>query len=204
MSAEIILLLSGICPQSSKVDMMFSDDDKKIMLNAAREVLTVCVKGEEVKMPESLSKLESEAMGIFVTLHTRKGELRGCIGYLEGIKPLRDAIMDMTIAAATEDPRFKPVSEEELGDVMLEISLLSPLRKIESPDELEIGKHGLVISRGHNKGLLLPQVATENNWDRKTFIEHTCEKARLPRDAWKLDDTEISIFSAEVFEENYD
>ena len=180
---------------------MFSDDDKKIMLSAAREVLTVCVKGEEVKMPESLSKLNSEPMGIFITLHTIKGELRGCIGYLKGVESLPDAIVEMTKAASTQDPRFDPVIEAELNDIVLEISLLSQLKKIDSPDAIEVGKHGLVISDGLNKGLLLPQVAIENNWDTITFLEHTCKKARLPRDAWKSEKTEISIFSAEVFEE---
>ncbi len=180
---------------------MFSDDDKKNMLTAAREVLSSCAKGEEVMMPESLSELDSEPMGIFITLHTRKGELRGCIGYLVGIKPLPDAIVEMTKAASKNDPRFSPVKEAELNDIVLEISLLSPLKKIDSPDAIEIGKHGLVVSDGPNKGLLLPQVATENNWDKITFLEHTCEKARLPRDAWKSEETEISIFSAEVFEE---
>ena len=140
-------------------------------------------------------------MGIFVTLHTVEGNLRGCIGYLEGVKSLPEAIVEMTEAAATKDPRFDPVREAELNDIVLEISLLSPLIKIDSPDEIEIGKHGLVISRGHDKGLLLPQVATENNWDKIRFLEHTCEKARLPRDAWKSEETEIAIFSAEVFEE---
>ena len=180
---------------------MFSDDDKKIMLSAAREVLTVCVKGEEVKMPESLSKLNSERMGIFITLHTTKGELRGCIGYLKGVESLPDAIVEMTKAASTQDPRFDPVKEAELDDIVLEISLLSQLKKINSPDAIEVGKHGLVISDGLNKGLLLPQVAIENNWDKITFLEHTCKKAHLPRDAWKSEKTEISIFSAEVFEE---
>ena len=180
---------------------MFSDNDKKNMLTAAREVLSSCAKGEEVMMPESLSELDSEPMGIFITLHTRKGELRGCIGYLVGIKPLPDAIVEMTKAASKNDPRFSPVKEAELNDIVLEISLLSPLKKIDSPDAIEIGKHGLVVSDGSNKGLLLPQVATENNWDKITFLEHTCEKARLPRDAWKSEETEISIFSAEVFEE---
>lgn len=180
---------------------MFSDDDKKNMLTAAREVLSSCAKGEEVMMPESLSELDSEPMGIFITLHTSKGELRGCIGYLVGIKPLPDAIVEMTKAASKNDPRFSPVKEAELNDIVLEISLLSPLKKIDSPDAIEIGKHGLVVSDGPNKGLLLPQVATENNWDKITFLEHTCEKAHLPRDAWKSEETEISIFSAEVFEE---
>lgn len=180
---------------------MFSSDDKKNMLIAAREVLTSCAKGEVVKMPGELSKLESEPMGIFITLNTVAGELRGCIGYLEGVKALPDAIVEMTKAASTQDPRFSPVKEDELNDIVLEISLLSPLKKIDSPDAIEIGKHGLVISDGRSKGLLLPQVATENGWDKITFLEHTCEKARLPRNAWKSEETEISIFSADVFAE---
>lgn len=181
--------------------MIFSDEDKKIMLSSAREVLSACAKGEEVKMPESISKLDSKPLGVFVTLRTIKGELRGCIGYLKGVKPLPESIVEMTKAAATEDPRFSPVKEAELNDIILEISLLSPLEKIDSPDVIEIGRHGIVIEDGSNKGLLLPQVATENNWDRIRFLEHTCEKARLPRDAWKSENTDIFIFSAEVFEE---
>ena len=180
---------------------MISDEDKRVMLSAARMVVTAAAKGEEAAPLELFKGINYEPMGIFVTLH-KTGELRGCIGYIEGVKPLGDAIIEMSEAAATRDPRFAPVTEDELAEIDLEISLLSPLEKIDDPEQIEIGKHGLVIKRGFSKGLLLPQVATENNWDRKTFLEHLCLKANLPSDAWQLGDTEISIFSAEVFSES--
>ena len=180
---------------------MISDEDKSVMLSAAREVVTAAAKGETVARLDPLKEIDYQPMGVFVTLH-KTGELRGCIGYIEGVKPLGDAIIEMSEAAATRDPRFAPVTEDELEEIDLEISLLSPLEKIDDPEQIEIGKHGLVIKNGFNKGLLLPQVATENNWDRKTFLEHSCLKANLPSDAWQLDDTEISIFSAEVFSES--
>ena len=180
---------------------MISDEDKRVMLSAALTVLTAAAKGEEAAPLDLFKGIDYEPMGVFVTLH-KTGELRGCIGYIEGIKPLGDAIIEMSEAAATRDPRFAPVTEDELEEIDLEISLLSPLEKIDDPEQIEVGKHGLVIKSGYNKGLLLPQVATENNWDRDTFLEHSCLKANLPSDGWQSEDTEISIFSAEVFSES--
>ena len=107
--------------------------------------------------------------------------------------------MKMAPAAAFHDPRFFPVTEKELRDLEIEISVLTPLRRIKDIREIEVGKHGILIERGFNSGLLLPQVATEYGWDRKTFLEHTCLKAGLPTDAWKHEDVAISIFSADIF-----
>jgi len=139
-----------------------------------------------------------EPRGAFVTLY-KKGELRGCIGQIIARKPLAEAVEAMAREAAFHDPRFTPLRPEELGDIKIEISVLTPLKKIDSTDEIEIGKHGIVVVRNSSMGLLLPQVATEYDWGRTEFLEHCCLKAGLPREMWKDKETEIYIFSADVF-----
>jgi AmmeMemoRadiSam system protein A len=133
----------------------------------------------------------------FVTI-TREGELRGCIGYMNPIKPLAEAVAYCAASAATADPRFPPVIAEELPHLRLEISVLSPLRVIEDPALVQVGIHGLFISQGGRHGLLLPQVATEFGWDRETFLRQTCLKAGLPADAWKHG-AEIQVFTVDHF-----
>lgn len=135
----------------------------------------------------------------FVTLH-RGGELRGCIGHLGTDQPLAQVIPRCAVAAATEDPRFAPVTGEELDRLDLEISVLTPLEPIRGPGDIEVGRHGLVVEQGWNRGLLLPQVATEWHWDAETFLAHTCRKAGLPMDAWKHG-ARLFRFEAEVFGE---
>jgi AmmeMemoRadiSam system protein A len=129
------------------------------------------------------------------------GELRGCIGYAEPHAPLGHTIVRCAIHAATEDPRFLPLKLSELDLIRIEISLLTPLQKISDPAEIEVGKHGIVISSGMRRGLLLPQVAIEWEWDRETFLKYSCQKAGLHDDAWKSSLTSIYVFSAEVFGE---
>ena len=170
------------------------------LLRMARETIDAYVRARrvptcEVNEPELLQKA-----GAFVTIK-RHGQLRGCIGYVEGVKPLWETIVEMAIAASTEDPRFHPMTADELNDFDLEISVMTPLRRADSPDEVRVGTHGILMRRGHRSGLLLPQVATENGWDRKTFLEHTCLKAGLPTTAWKDPETAIYLFSAQVFGE---
>lgn len=179
---------------------MFTKEQKDLMLSTARDVISSCAKNENIKVNDAMMNISDEPMGVFVTLRKNE-ELRGCIGYVEGYKPLYESIPEMSEAAATRDPRFDPVKEDEIEEISLEISLLSPLERIESPEQVEVGKHGIVIKKGANKGLLLPQVATENNWDSKTFLEHTCLKANLLSGSWKDEETEIYVFSAEVFGE---
>jgi AmmeMemoRadiSam system protein A len=147
---------------------------------------------------ETASPRLKEPQGAFVTLYS-KGELRGCIGQIVARMPLGEAVAAMAQEAAFRDPRFPPVRSEELDDLKIEISVLTPLQKIDSTEEIEVGKHGIVIVRGGSMGLLLPQVATEYNWDRNEFLEHCCLKAGLPRNTWKEKGTEIYIFSADVF-----
>jgi hypothetical protein len=139
--------------------------------------------------------------GAFVTLK-KHGQLRGCIGFIEARKPSYETVRDMAQAAAFSDPRFSPVTQKEFEDLKIEISILTPLKKISDINEIEVGKHGLYIIKGFNSGLLLPQVATEYSWDRVTFLKETCRKAGLPFDAWKDKDAKIFIFSADVFGED--
>ena len=127
--------------------------------------------------------------------------LRGCIGYIHALKQLDETIIEMAQAAAFRDPRFPPVTKDEFDDLEIEISVLTPIREIEDINEIEVGKHGIIIERGGYSGLLLPQVATDYGWDRETFLEHTCNKAGLPTDAWKQEGTKIKIFSADIFHE---
>jgi AmmeMemoRadiSam system protein A len=131
----------------------------------------------------------------FVTL-TRAGALRGCIGYVQAIMPLARAVAHCAAAAATEDPRFPVVTAQELPDLFLEISILSPLRPIADPTEIQVGLHGIYVSRGSSHGLLLPQVATEQDWDRDTFLRQACLKAGLSADAWQRD-AALQVFTVE-------
>jgi len=182
------------------VDLGLSEEDKKTLLAIARRTVEQVTKGEPLPSFEVTSKRLLEKWGAFVTLK-KHGELRGCIGYIEGIKPLWETVRDMARAAALEDPRFPPVRPEEVRELEIEISVLTPLRKIKDIDEIVIGRDGLIIRKGWRQGLLLPQVATEYGWDVRTFLEHTCLKAGLPRNAWKDPDAEIWAFSAEVCSE---
>lgn len=154
-------------------------------------------------------KLE-EKSGAFVTLNTYpEGELRGCIGFPEPIYPLYRAVMRAALAAAFEDPRFPPLAEEELGRVVVEVSVLTPPERIDSISErreelprlVEVGRHGLIVRRGPYSGLLLPQVAVEYSWDSTEFLDHTCLKAGLRPRCWLADGTEVYRFSAIVFAE---
>jgi len=154
---------------------------------------------EEASTGEDSAVLR-EKRGIFVTLH-RGGQLRGCIGYIQGFKPLAQAVGEMALAAAFGDPRFPPVTAAELPELDVEISVLTPLRRISDPSEIDIGEHGLYIVRGPHSGLLLPQVATEYGWGRETFLQHTCLKAGLPETAWQDPESEIYLFGAQIFGE---
>ncbi len=135
-----------------------------------------------------------------MTLH-RHGSLRGCIGLVQAIKPLYRTVQEMAVSAAFEDPRFPPLHREELGDIEVEISVMSPLERVSTIEEIQVGVHGLIMKRGYHQGLLLPQVATEQGWERDTFLQHTCFKAGMSGDCWKDPATEIYVFSAEVFSE---
>jgi AmmeMemoRadiSam system protein A len=137
--------------------------------------------------------------GVFVTIHNH-GDLRGCIGHIEANEPLGRVVARCAVAACSSDPRFPAISPSELSEIDLELSLLGPLEAIAGPDDIEIGRHGLVVELGWHRGLLLPQVATDWKWDRETFLAHTCHKAGLPHDAWRKG-AKMFRFEAEVFGE---
>ena len=181
-------------------DYLLNKDERSFLLQLAHNVISKTANGETPDKPEYFSSTLSNKLGVFVTLH-KFGELRGCIGFVEGIKPLQDAVIEMAQSAAFNDPRFARVSPEEVNDLDLEISVLSPIEEVNNIDDIQIGRHGLIIEQGFYKGLLLPQVATENNWDRTEFLQHTCRKSGLPIDAWKDKKTKIYYFSAEIFTE---
>lgn len=185
----------------SEVESGLSEDDKETLINIARTTIEQRVKGEAVPEFDVDSPILKENRGAFVTIH-KHGGLRGCIGYIQAIKPLYITIQEMAEAAALSDHRFPPVSKEELDDLDLEISVLTPLRKISDVNEIETGKHGIVLKKGYNQGVFLPQVATEQGWDRITFLNEICFKAGLrDKNCWREKDAEIFIFSAEVFKE---
>ena len=184
--------------QKAGVDLGLNDEEKRLLHQMVKAVVENGAKGKPVPEFKVESSILKENRGAFVTIH-KKGQLRGCIGYIEGHGPLHKTIEKMAEAAAFQDPRFSPVKEKELPELDYEISVLTPLRKITDVNEIEVGKHGIYIKKGWNSGLLLPQVATEYKWDRQTFLEHTCQKAGLPSSAWKEKNTEIYIFSADIF-----
>ena len=175
-------------------------EEKKYLMEIAKTTVDCVVKGKKVPTFTPITDALDEDRGAFVTLKI-DGRLRGCIGFIVGVKPLYQTVREMAESAALKDPRFSPVSEPELSQLEYEISALSPIRNIMNVEEIEVGKHGIIMRRGYNQGLLLPQVATEYGWDRIEFLMHTCQKAGLPPDAWQDPNTEISIFSAEVFGE---
>ncbi len=185
----------------AEANMNLSDGDKKLLLQIARGSIEAHLLDKPAPALEAVPRSLCESRGAFVSLH-RQGQLRGCIGYLEAIKPLGQTVQEMAAAAAFHDPRFRPLGREELADLEVEISVLSPMRLIKNLDEIQVGTHGLYIVQGSCRGLLLPQVATEYNWDRLTFLAQTCGKAGLPSNAWKDPDTKIYLFTAEIFGDN--
>jgi AmmeMemoRadiSam system protein B/AmmeMemoRadiSam system protein A len=181
------------------VDLGLSKEDRKVLMDIAKTTIGCKVKGEKLPEFKVDSPILKEKRGAFVTIK-ENGQLRGCIGYIEAIKPLYITIQEMAEAAALHDPRFPPVSPEELDKLELEISVLTPLRKIKDINEIEIGKHGVVLKKGYHQGVFLPQVATEQGWDRITFLEELCYKAGIyDKNCWKDEDAEIYIYSADVF-----
>jgi AmmeMemoRadiSam system protein A len=180
------------------VDLGLSDEEKRELHEIARTVIETRAKGEKPPSFRAQGGKLTEKRGAFVSIH-KMGMLRGCIGSLEPQQSLYETIEEMSQAAAFRDPRFAPVVEEELPYLEIEISVLTPMEKITDPALIQVGKHGILIRKGYRSGLLLPQVAAERNWDYVTFLNETCRKAGLPTNAWKDEDTEIYVFSADVF-----
>ena len=174
----------------------------------AREVLDTYITTGNIPRIKDYPREFDDKGGAFVTLKTWPShDLRGCIGYPEPIFPLIKAIVDNAINASTEDPRFPPVKPRELDHIVVEVSLLTPPEEIkfsdpkELPQKIKVGRDGLIVERGGFRGLLLPQVPVEENWDETTFLEHTCWKAGLPMDCWLRKGTRFYAFQAEVYAE---
>jgi AmmeMemoRadiSam system protein A len=170
-------------------------DDRARLLALARETLDARVNRRSLPVAPKGGPFDLRR-GAFVSIH-RRGELRGCLGRLEP-EPLSETVVHLAAVVADSDPRFEPVGPSELDEIALEISVLTPEREIASVDEIEVGRHGLIVERGFRRGLLLPQVPVEHQWDRTTFLEHTCVKAGLRRDAWQHG-ARLFVFEAEVF-----
>lgn len=179
--------------------MEVKKEQKKILLDLARTALEHYFKTGKMLKADIKDKTLREKRGAFVTLKTNQ-KLRGCIGYPLPYKPLYETIIDAAVQAATQDYRFLSLTEEELEDTKIEISILSLPEDVNDSNEIEIGKHGIIISKGYHKGLLLPQVPVEWNWDLETYLRHGCLKAGLDEDAWKKG-AKIQKFSAAVFSE---
>ncbi|MBI5048823.1 MAG: AmmeMemoRadiSam system protein A [Deltaproteobacteria bacterium] len=179
--------------------MPLSNEDKSLLLKIVRETIESYVKTKKIPCFNVKSPVLLEKRGAFVTI-SKNHELRGCIGVFTTDKPLYLTVADMAVSAAVHDPRFVPLVASELSHISIEISCLSPMKKIKDISEIEVGRHGLYIVKGYYRGVLLPQVATECCWDRTQFLEHTCLKACLPPNAWE-DGAEIYTFEAEVFGE---
>jgi AmmeMemoRadiSam system protein A len=181
---------------------MLNPEQRNRLLQIARDSIAAVLAGRRPDLKsEDIDEVLRRPSGAFVSLHKHDRELRGCIGSVQPVHPLYQAVATSAINAAFRDPRFVPLQREELGDIHIEISVMSPIVPVSNPEEIEVGRDGLIVSRGRHAGLLLPQVATEYGWDRQTFLNQTCVKAGLPPDAWRLPDCRIERFSAEVFSE---
>ena len=177
---------------------VLSDDEKRELLRISRATLREhFYTGRIPPGKPHRDSLTAEA-GAFVTLH-KNGELRGCIGTQQETTALFRTVQEMTIAAALRDPRFSPVEEDEIDEIEIEVSVLGNHREVSDPDAITIGTHGVSVTQGENRGVLLPQVAVENGWDAAEFLARVCAKAGLAEDAWKSDDTQVEAFTAQVF-----
>jgi len=198
-------------PEQEKTTEHLNLEEGKTLIKLARQAITYYLnKHQLIKAPEGLSDKLLEKSGVFVTLNTTKPlhELRGCIGFPYPDQPLVDAIIKAAVYAATDDPRFEPVTSQEFEkSVAVEITVLTPPIVLETsdrkelPELIEIGRHGLIVEGMGTSGLLLPQVATEWKWDASEFLLNCCLKAGLPPDSWLLGEVKVKTFEGEIFEE---
>jgi AmmeMemoRadiSam system protein A len=187
---------SALSPLTSEAQE-FSPQERQLLLHLAHHSIEAALDGRHLDTTPPSDHL-AEQRGAFTTLHLQ-GKLRGCIGYVFPTQSLYATVAETAKAAASDDPRFRPVTQEEAPELKIEISVLSTLKPI-GPQDVVVGKHGLVVMQGSRRGLLLPQVPVEWGWDRETFLSQTCMKAGLAPDAW-LRGAELQAFTAEVFAE---
>ena len=183
----------------SPLDHQFSAEDRRALLALARAAIARVLTDSPLRLSEPDPACFSLRRGVFVTLEVH-GKLHGCIGVIEPRDLLRESVAHCAQSAALHDPRFPPLGAAELPALQIEISVLSPLSPI-NPNDVEIGKHGLVVATEDRRGLLLPQVAAEHHLSREEFLEETCRKAGLPRDAWRDPLTKVFAFTCEIFQE---
>jgi AmmeMemoRadiSam system protein A len=187
--------------EEEKMSGLLNDKQKQKLLEISRNTIEQYIKTQKTLKIKVEDATLNKAMGVFVTLN-KNGQLRGCIGNIIGREPLYLGVRDMSIASATQDPRFPPLAEAELSKIKIEISVLSPLEKVSNADEIILGTHGVLVKKGFRSGVYLPQVATETGWSKEEFMNSLCaHKAGFEPDAWKKGDCEIYIFTAEVFGE---
>lgn len=180
---------------------MLTKNEQRILLNVARNSINSLFSSVDIPTPDRESnKGLAQESGAFVTLRL-DGDLRGCIGYLYSETPLDVTIANVAKAAAKDDPRFEPVNSVEMEFIKLEISVLSDFKKISSYEEIEIGKHGLLLEEHNGRGLLLPQVATENDMNKEEFLTAICRKSGLNGNKWREKQLNLKVFEAEVFSE---
>ncbi len=184
-----------------------SNEDGEILVKTARHVVTEYLNSRtKAKLNEKFVTNFSFNSGVFVTLNNQMG-LRGCVGFPLPDKKLYNALVDAAIASATEDPRFPSVNSQELEEITFEVTVLAPPEVIhvsdtkEYPSQIKVGRDGLLVKRGFNSGLLLPQVPIEYRWTEEEFLSHTCEKAGLPKDCWRDKETQVQKFEGVVFKE---
>jgi uncharacterized protein len=176
---------------------MIEPPDRRRLLALARQGLVARVR--RTTLPRPPNDLEILAFGVFVTAYHR-GDLRGCLGTLDAREPIPAAVIRLAADVAHRDPRFEPIEVHEIADIVIDLSVLTPPEMVEDPSVILVGRDGLIVEHGSKKGLLLPQVAPEHEWDRDTFLAHTCLKAGLAAEAWRNGAT-IFRFEAEVFGE---
>jgi AmmeMemoRadiSam system protein A len=182
--------------------MKLTTEDKKALLGLARKTIELYINEHKIyDPPKGIKEKFSQKAGAFTTIR-EQGNLRGCIGFIIAYKPLWETIRDTAIESSTRDPRFPSVSSNEINKITIEISVLTPPELVKSADDIVLGRDGVIVKKGWNQGVFLPQVATETGWDKETFLNELCYgKAGLPPDAWKQKDVELRTFQAIVFSE---
>jgi AmmeMemoRadiSam system protein B/AmmeMemoRadiSam system protein A len=200
--SAVALVKAAGSAKSAEAPFSLGAREKDALLKIARASVETSVRtGKPYECTTGGLETLAQERGAFVTL-TKNGQLRGCIGYVAPLKPLYLAVRDVAQMAALRDTRFRPVTAKELGDLQYEISVLSPLRRVADVREIRLGQDGILIHTSNNEGLFLPQVATEEHWDRATLLEEVCYKAGLPASAWQSPDADLFRFTALVFGEH--
>jgi AmmeMemoRadiSam system protein A len=188
-------------PEEAAIELDSSDG--AALIATAREAIGSKLEGRSPRWPSAGSRL-SEPRGAFVTLRSGKGSsapLRGCIGRMGAKEALIRVVKEMAAAAAFEDPRFPPLDKKEFPNISIEVTVLSPMRAIGSVAEIEVGRHGVLMTKGWHQAVFLPQVAPEQGWNREELLVNLCYKAGLPADAWASDDAKFQVFEGQIFEE---